>query len=328
MILADKIIMLRKKNGWSQEELAEKLDVSRQSVSKWEGGLSVPDLNKIIAMSSLFGVSTDYLLKDSIEEITPSESRESDDVTPTRSISAEEANRYLDTVKKSALRIALGVMLCIWSPICLILLPSLGEAGLLGELQMGVAVCLGFVALFLLVGAAVAIFIPTGMTLSEFAYLETERISLEYGVKGIAEKKRDAYKPRFVTLLTLGVLLCIFSVVPLLVFGAMEAADHILIVCLCLLFLICSLGVFLIVQAGMEYDSFQKLLQTGDYVKKKKRNTAQNAADSMYWSVITAIYLGVSFWTYDWHRTWIIWVVAGCLSPVFDCIVKRFTRNR
>ena len=46
MILADKIIELRKKNGWSQEELAEMLGVSRQSVSKWEGAQSVPDMNR------------------------------------------------------------------------------------------------------------------------------------------------------------------------------------------------------------------------------------------------------------------------------------------
>ena len=64
MILADKIIDLRKKNGWSQEELADRLGVSRQSISKWEGAQSVPDLNRIIAMSQIFGVSTDYLLKD------------------------------------------------------------------------------------------------------------------------------------------------------------------------------------------------------------------------------------------------------------------------
>ena len=68
MILADKIIKLRKQRGWSQEQLAEMLNVSRQSVSKWEGGLSIPDLDKIIKMSSLFGVSTDYLLKDEMEE--------------------------------------------------------------------------------------------------------------------------------------------------------------------------------------------------------------------------------------------------------------------
>ena len=61
MILADKIMNERKKNGWSQEELAEKLSVSRQSVSKWEGAQAVPDLQKIIAMSEVFGVSIDYL---------------------------------------------------------------------------------------------------------------------------------------------------------------------------------------------------------------------------------------------------------------------------
>ena len=51
MILAEKIIDLRKKNGWSQEELAEKMEVSRQSISKWEGAQSVPDMNKIIKMN-------------------------------------------------------------------------------------------------------------------------------------------------------------------------------------------------------------------------------------------------------------------------------------
>ena len=63
-MLSEKIINLRKSRGWSQEELAERLNVSRQSVSKWESGVSNPDLDKIVAMSTLFGVSTDYLLKD------------------------------------------------------------------------------------------------------------------------------------------------------------------------------------------------------------------------------------------------------------------------
>ena len=73
MILADKIIEQRKKNGWSQEELAEKMDVSRQSISKWESAQSVPDMGRIVLLSQLFGVSTDYLLKDELEqpEITP-----------------------------------------------------------------------------------------------------------------------------------------------------------------------------------------------------------------------------------------------------------------
>ena len=68
MILAEKIQSLRKKNGWSQEDLAEKLNVSRQSVSKWESAASIPDINKILELAKLFGVTTDYLLKDSMEQ--------------------------------------------------------------------------------------------------------------------------------------------------------------------------------------------------------------------------------------------------------------------
>ncbi len=64
MPLADKIIELRKKQGWSQIDLADRLDVSRQSVSKWEMAQAVPELDKIIKMSELFSVTTDYLLKD------------------------------------------------------------------------------------------------------------------------------------------------------------------------------------------------------------------------------------------------------------------------
>ena len=74
MIFADKLIALRKKAGWSQEELAQQLNVSRQSVSKWEGAQSVPDLDKIVQLSRVFGVSTDYLLKDELEEQEPAPS--------------------------------------------------------------------------------------------------------------------------------------------------------------------------------------------------------------------------------------------------------------
>lgn len=63
MNISDRIKYLRKKKGFSQEELADKVGVSRQAVSKWESEQSTPDLEKIITMSELFGVTTDYILK-------------------------------------------------------------------------------------------------------------------------------------------------------------------------------------------------------------------------------------------------------------------------
>ena len=100
MILADKIINERKKNGWSQEELAEMLSVSRQSVSKWEGAQAVPDLTKIIKMAEIFGVSTDYLLKDEIEEIERNDtSYDNKEELNLRKVSIEDAQRYIKIVK-------------------------------------------------------------------------------------------------------------------------------------------------------------------------------------------------------------------------------------
>ncbi len=67
MRLSDKIVELRKTNGWSQEELAEKLNVSRQAISRWEGAAAQPDATNILQLSKLFGVTTDYLLNDEYE---------------------------------------------------------------------------------------------------------------------------------------------------------------------------------------------------------------------------------------------------------------------
>lgn len=65
MEISEKILQLRKANHMTQEELAEKLDVSRQSVSKWESGQSVPDIDKLVSLSQIFQVTTDSLLKPS-----------------------------------------------------------------------------------------------------------------------------------------------------------------------------------------------------------------------------------------------------------------------
>ena len=119
MILSEKIIMLRKKYGWSQEELAERLDISRQSVSKWESGASIPDLERIVSMSQLFGVTTDYLLKDEIEKEKIDTSCDTD--CELHRVTMEEANAYMNEKKKAAPMLANATTLCILSPISLFL---------------------------------------------------------------------------------------------------------------------------------------------------------------------------------------------------------------
>ncbi len=173
MILADKIIQLRKKAGWSQEELAEQLSVSRQSVSKWEGAQSIPDLNKIIAMSQLFGVSVDYLVKDEIEGEEPILPEDAASVNPVRRVTMAEANEYLALRRTASKKIALGVMLCILSPVILILLGGYSEYGPISE---NLAAGLGLGILLAMVAAAVAIFITTGSKAAAYEFLEKEPI--------------------------------------------------------------------------------------------------------------------------------------------------------
>jgi len=313
MTLADKIIHLRKKQGWSQEELAEKLDVTRQSVSKWEGGLSVPDLNKIVAMSGLFGVSTDFLLKDECEPDMTSDEQEA---AAARMVDTKEASAYLADVEHISLRIALAVALCILSPVCLIVLGGLADMGYL-EANAGMIFAIGMVVLLGMVGGAVAIFIPFGIKLSQYDYLNGPFI-LGYGVQEMVEKKQKEYMPRYTLLLTVGILLCLVSAIPLIALGAMGADGYLLTCSVGLLLVMCAVGVFIIVRTCYISGSHQRLLQIGEFSAAKKREAKKNEVlDTAYWGGATAIYLLISFLTEAWHLTWILWPVAACLYPAF-----------
>ena len=194
MILADKIIENRKKNGWSQEELANRLGVSRQSVSKWESAQAVPDLKKILQLAEVFGVTTDYLIKDEIEETQALEPAPVDKglEETVRSVSMEEASAFLEYNETSSRLISTGVMACILSPVVLILLAGLAEQGRIA-MDVSVAEAAGTALLLIIVAAAVGVFIREGMRGKKYEYLENIAIDTEYGVDGMVKERRDAY---------------------------------------------------------------------------------------------------------------------------------------
>ena len=188
MIFAEKLVRLRKKAGWSQEELAEQMNVSRQSVSKWEGAQSVPDLEKMIRLSRLFGVSTDYLLKDEIEEtgaiLTDMEE------TSVRNVSMEEANAFLSVKAETSKTIAGATFLCILSPVCLLLLGAASEIASL-NVSENTAGGIGMIVMLVMVAIAVAIFIHSGSKTAPYEYLEKEVFETEYGVTGMVKERRQ-----------------------------------------------------------------------------------------------------------------------------------------
>lgn len=322
MILADKIMKLRKQCGWSQEELAEQLGISRQSVSKWESGTSIPDLEKIIKMSGIFGVTTDYLLKDEIEEITLENSVDICEEEGVRTISMEEANSFMDMTKNLAGRMAFAVSICIISPICLILLAGLAECTE-GWLTEDMAGGIGVAVLLILVAVGVAVLVLGGMQLSKYEYIEKEPISLAYGVQGIVEKKKEAFEQSYRICITVGVVLCIVGVVPLMVAAGISAGDLVYIVCVDILLFLIACGVYFFVWAGSIYGSYEKLLQQGEYtVEKKALKRRTDFFPGVYWCIVVAIYLAISFRFNSWKTSWGIWPVAGVLFAALYGIVN------
>ena len=321
MILADKIIEERKKLGLSQEELAEKLSVSRQAVSKWENAQSIPDLQKIIVMSELFSVSTDYLLKDEMEP-EQKVSGESDADSTVRRVSMEEANAFMKTEAEQSKVVAFGVLLCILCPVLLIFLAGLSEANIAGVTETA-AVVIGLVQLFVFVTIAVFLFISYAGKIERFDYLRKEQFETAYGVSGLVREKKEAYKPIYTKYLSMGVGLCILSPVPLIIAALISEADVLLISLTALLLCMVSVGVFMIVRVALINESYKILLQEGDYDKAEKRKSkAVDAASSIYWCLVTGGYLAWSFITEDWKSTWIVWPVAGVLFVPFITVVK------
>lgn len=165
MIFADKLIALRKKAGYSQEELAQQLNVTRQSVSKWEGAQSVPDIEKILQISKLFGVTTDYLLKDEMGEPEYAES----EPTALRRVTLEQANAALAQAKVNAPYMAWGTALCVASPVMLLLLGEICQHSQFG-LNENVATGIGLCVLLVMVCAAVVLFMLCGTKNRDFGF--------------------------------------------------------------------------------------------------------------------------------------------------------------
>lgn len=324
MILADKLIELRKKNGWSQEELAGQLGVSRQAVSKWESGASIPDLDKIIRLSGIFGVSTDYLLKDEIERSEPQCDEPETDAE--RIVTVEEANEFMDLQAEASGRVAAATALCVLSPVCLIQMAGLAEIGRLSESFAG---GVGTAVLLAIVAVAVAVFILCGLKLKKYEFLEKESFSLAYGVSGIVGKRREAHEGAARRQLVTGVTLCIIGVIPLILAGALGASDYVCITCTNVLLAFIALGVYAIIRSAVVTAGFDKLLQQGDYTEDNKRRERRlSFLPGAYWCVATAVYLFWSFRTDLWNQTWIVWPVAGVLYAAVYGILKAVVKER
>lgn len=340
MILADKIMNLRKKAGWSQEELANQLNVTRQSVSKWESAQSVPDLNKVIQLSRIFEVSTDYLLKDEIEEpeytaekngsAVSAVEQGNDETVPVRCVSMEEATEYLRLRREAAPKIAAATFLCIISPICMIFLGALSEYSSWG-ISEDMAGGIGFCILLVLVTTGVVLYLSCDAKVKDFEYLDKEIFETEYGVTGMAEDRKKHFQSTYTSLNIKGTVLCIMSLIPLFA-AACTGSEMLAAAGVCLLLIIVGIGCIAFTYGGVIQGSMDRLLQEGDYTRaNKKKKTVFGSVSAIYWLVITAIFL---WYTYGPNGNrqpkygGFIWMIGGVLYGALAAAVNLIERSR
>ena len=115
MILADKIVQLRKKNGWSQEELAAQLNVSRQAVSRWESGDTTPTMDKLKSLARIYGVSLDWLCSDAADRELSEAAKPEADRPPDDAPAGKEGEKK-QKIRAIAIALAIGALAfaCVW----------------------------------------------------------------------------------------------------------------------------------------------------------------------------------------------------------------------
>lgn len=329
MILADKIVSLRKKAGWSQEDLAEKLGVTRQSVSKWEGAQSVPDMDKVVMMSRLFGVSTDFLLKDELDEETPCAAAQDDD-TPLRRVTMAQAADYLARRKAAAPRIAFAVLLCVVSPVTLLMLAAMSEVQRF-HISENAAAGIGLCVLLVLVAVAVSILLRAAADVRDYRFLGEEPFETEYGVTGMVRQRQREYKDSHTRLVTVGVVLCVLAAAPLFAAVCIDGSDLLYVGAVGALVL-AGIGCLFLVNAGVYSGAMERLLEEGDYTRgQKKHNKVLSTVTTIYWPAVTAVFL---VYTYgpsgngQPRYSWVIWAVAGVLYAAVMGVVRLLLRSR
>ena len=327
MLLSEKIMSLRKRTGWSQEELAQQLGVSRQSVSKWESMASMPDIQKIMAMSELFGVSTDYLLKDELEELpataavavadstgtsasggiagadpsavlggssTADNASTSKTVVPKLSVSLETATEYLDAIARTSRPTAGAITLFILGPALLVSLATYSEDAVyfdpmrISPDAMGIAgVCL----MMLFIAAGVGLLILQDMKLAKFKQLKEASLELQYGVEAAIRRRAESTESLRYMQQAAGVCLTILSAIPFLI-ASYYGTGFIFTLGFFAAAILVSLGVYLLVYSGILRDGYRVLLQEGDFSHDEKSNKRDHKSAALKYRPIAKAYFG------------------------------------
>ena len=297
MYFGENLQILRKRDNLSQEDLADKLQVSRQAVSKWESGTGFPETEKLITICEIFNCSMDELVKGKI----------SSDPTSSK----EKYNSLMDRFSRN---ISIAIMLILIG--VTILLTIMGFAH--NESQEELYGNYGVVILLVFVAMAVPIFIVNGIEMDNFKK-KYPKLTNFY-----SDEEVDKYNSQFSKKIALSVSTIIIGVVVFLGSISLGIFSEESTFPSAILLLFITIAVPIIVSSGIQKDKYnidEYNKKNSDEEREKENKIGKYCGIIMI--VTTIIYLVISFIFNIWEISWIAYVVGGMLCGIVSIVLKK-----
>lgn len=294
MDFSNKIRALRKENGISQEELAHKLKVSRQAISKWENGQGFPEMDKLLAISNIFDVSLDYLLKE--EGSAKVQTTEDGGYYLDASIVEE----YLTTKSRRGSRMAIGIAIIIFSLSFTMFFPR----------------PLGPVLFFLGAAVGISILVLLGFQPKFKGYDEIEERPLVFEPsflhgfqeRYLAEQKKSGL------LIVSGIVLFILSLVAGILINEFTG-NNIRYIAVLPLFWASAVGLLIFGITVM--DAINIIANNEEYVNELNSGNGRGWIYAIAMPLTTIVFLGVGFIWNAWHPGWLLFPVSSLLCYAY-----------
>lgn len=255
-------------------------------------------------------------------------------VSDRRLISQTEADEYVSAAFRHRFLIGLGVLFCIYSVIGPIIFAPISK--LLGFAAFE---AIGVAMLFLFVAAGVGLLIYSSYHMNSWKFIDKEPCTIDYATAEHLSREKNDDLPLKGMLLTMGIILCIISFIPVIILDTIFANKMIVLTegfAPAMIFAGVGIGVLMMILAGAKDDAYSKLLSlndaatvAGNYepVKKEIKRYSTKAAKYVrkdYWRVVLCLYLILSFLSFNWGSTWIIWPLAAILQkPIIDMFKEK-----
>ena len=232
----------------------------------------------------------------------------------------DEVKDYLDETRKDGLFVGIGVMLCIMCVVPVAVVDTIPGI-LLGRTLENI----GIVSMFLMIAVAVALFVYRGIKSDDWKFLKKEPCQVDMATAQMVKDRKNSFKSTHALLMTIGVVLCVLCWLPAAILENDLAAE--------LLFVFIGIGVFLFVYSSTVMGSFDTILKlndektiSGSYGKEDDIvyiNKTATIIMEVYWTTVTCIYLMISFITFDWGRTWIIWIIGAIVHHILKIALAK-----